>query len=131
MERIRTLKMMVSPCSPTYLIVGPPTSKVLSRLAPPWLEWKPDSNFLSELHKWNIDHKDDKLPAILAKESKPLQAALEFIPSSPFPAKALVKTIVSLIQLGIVSDVSTQCPCHLPTLILIHLENSSGEAGYV
>ena len=78
---------------------------------PPWQGWEPDSNFLHELRKWNIDHKDDKLPAVLAKvnsilESKPLQAALEFIPCSPFPAKPLVKTIVSLIQLGIVSDVS-------------------------
>ena len=96
--------------------------KVPSRLVPPWEGWKPDSNFLHELHKWNIANKDRKLPAVLAKvnsilESKPVQAALEFIPSSPFPAKPLVKTIVSLIQLGIVSDISSQTPCHLPILI--------------
>ena len=105
--------------------MAPPFSKYPSRLAPPWQGWEPDSNFLHELHEWNKNHKDDKLPAILAKvntilESKPVQVALDFIPSSPFPAKPLVKTIVSLIQLGIVSDVSSQIPCHLPILIISH-----------
>ena len=120
-EQIWTLKMRVSLCSNLpeedhYHL------KVPSRLVPPWEGWKPDSNFLHELHKWNIANKDRKLPAVLAKvnsilESKPVQAALEFIPSSPFPARPLVKTIVSLIQLGIVSDISSQTPCHLPILI--------------
>ena len=101
----------------------PPSSK--TRLASPWQGWEPDSNFLHDLHKWNIANKDRKLPAVLAKvnsilESKPLQAALEFIPSSPFPAKPLVKTIVSLIQLGVVSDIPSQNLCHLPILIISH-----------
>jgi hypothetical protein len=101
------------------------SSKDASRLAPPWQGWEPDSDFLFKLHKWNIAHKDDKLPAVLAKvnsvlESKPLEVALEFIPDNPFPAKSLVKAIVSLIQLGTVSDVSSQTPCHLPILIISH-----------
>ena len=33
---------------------------------------------------------------------------MEFIPNTPFPAKSLVKAIVSLILLGGVSDVSLQ-----------------------
>ena len=65
-------------------------------------------------------------------ESKPLQAALELIPDNPFPAKSLVKAMISLILLGSVSDVSSQTPCHLPILIISYsLENSSGEAGYL
>jgi hypothetical protein len=101
------------------------SSKDQSRLAPPWQGWKPDSNFLYELHKWNIAHKDEKLPAVLAKinsilESKPLEAALEFIPNSPFPAKSLVKALVSLFLLGSVSVVSSQTHCHLPILIISH-----------
>ena len=94
----------------------PPSSNVPSRLAPPWNGWEPDANFLGELHKWNIAHKDEKLPAVLYKvhsilvESKPLQIALEFIPSSPFPAESLVKEMVSLFLLGRVSDVSSQTP---------------------
>ena len=92
---------------------------------PPWEGWEPDSNFLYELYKWNIDHKDDKLPAILTKvndvlESKPLQVALEFSPNNPFPAKSLVKAIVSLFLLGSVSDVSKQIPCYLLILIISH-----------
>jgi hypothetical protein len=92
-----------------------------SRLAPPWERWEPDPDFLYELHKWNIAHKEDKIPAVLAKvysvlESKPLQAALEFIPDSPFPAKLLVKAMISLFLLGSVSDVS----CQLPILIFKH-----------
>ena len=87
------------------------SSKDTSRLAPPWQGWKLDSNFLSDLHKWNNLHKDDKLPAVLAKvngilESKPLEAALEFIPDVPFPAKSFVKAMTSLFLLGSVSDVS-------------------------
>ena len=101
----------------------PPSSKF--RLAPPWQGWEPDQEFLYKLHQWNIVHKDNKLPAVLAKvnstlESKPLQAALEFIPDHPFPAKSLVKAMISLIQLGIVSDVSSQTPSHLPILIIFH-----------
>jgi len=66
---------------------------------------EPDPDFLYKLHKWNIAHKDDKLPAVLTKvnsvlESKPLEAALEFIPNSPFPAKSLVKAMVNLFLLG-------------------------------
>ena len=112
------------------LIVGPLLSKDPSRLAPTWERWEPDSKFLNDLQKWNIANEKSKLPAVLEKvnsvlESKPLQAALEFIPDSPFPAKALVKTMVSLFLLGSVSDVSSQIPTTYPYLsYLIHLENS-------
>jgi hypothetical protein len=131
--KLTTRKVRV--CSPYLIVVPPSSSKVPSRLAPPWQGWEPDSKFLYELHKWNIDHKDDKLPAVLAKvnsilESKPLEAALGFIPDNPFPAKSLVKALVSLFLLGSVSHVYSQTPCHLPILI-IHLENSSGEAGHL
>ena len=89
----------------------PPSSKVPSQLAPPWQGWEPDQEFLYELHEWNKKHKDDKLPAVLAKvnnvlELKSFQAALDCIPDNPFPAKSLVKAIISLFQLGSVSDVS-------------------------
>jgi hypothetical protein len=105
--------------------VGPPSSKYPSRLAPPWQGWEPDSNFLHELHEWNKNHKDDKLPAVLAKvnnvlESYPLKAALEFIPDNPFPAKSLVKALMSLFLLGSVSDIFSQTLCHLPILIISH-----------
>ena len=101
---------------------------------PPWKGWEPDPDFLHELHKWNIAHKDDKLPIVLTKvnsvlESKPLEVALEFIPNQPFPAKSLVKALISLFLLGSVSHLLAD-PCHLPILI-IHLENSSGEAGHL
>jgi hypothetical protein len=104
-----------------------PSSEDQSGLAPPWQGWEPAPDFLFKLHKWNIDHKDEKLPAVLKRvnsvlESKLLrvEAALEeFIPDNPFPAKSLVKAFVSLIQLGTVSDVSSQTPCHLPILIII------------
>ena len=95
------------------LIVRPPSSKLPFQLAPPWQGWEPDSNFLYELCKWNVAHKDDSLPVIFknvasALDSKPpLQAALEFIPDSPFPAESLIKAMISLIQLGSVSDVSS------------------------
>ena len=118
-------------------IVGPSLSKDPSRLAPPWKRWEPGSNFLNDLQKWNTANKDRKLPAVLAKvnrilDSKPLQAALESIPNSPFPAKSLVKVMVSLFQLGSVSDVSAQIPATYPySSYLIRLENSSGEAGYL
>ena len=117
--------------------MGPPSSKYPFRLAAPWQGWEPESNFLSELHKWNIAHKDDKLPAILSKvnsilESDLLQAALECIPNSPFPAKSLVKTMISLFLLGSVSDVCSQTsgPTYTCSSYIIHLENSSGEAGH-
>ena len=115
----------------------PPSSKVPSRLVPPWQGWEPDQEFLYKLHQWNIVHKDNKLPAVLAKvnstlESKPLQAALEFIPDHPFPAKSLVKAMISLIQLGIVSDFSSQTPATYPySSFRIHLENSSDETGHL
>jgi hypothetical protein len=101
-------------------------------LAPPWERWEPDSKFLYELHKWNIDHKEEKLPAVLKKvnsvltklnsvlESKLLEAALEFIPDNPFPARSLVKALINLFLLGSVSGVSLQTPCHLPILIISH-----------
>ena len=117
--------------------MGPSLSKDPSRLAPPWKRWEPDSNFLNDLQKWNNTHKNDKLPAILAKvnnilESKPLQAALGFIPDIPFPAKSLVKAMVGLFLLGSVSEVSSQILVTYPySSYLIHLENSSGEAGYL
>ena len=124
MEQIRTLKMRKSGLvlAPTYLIVGL-SSKHPSQLASPWQGWKPDSDFLHKLYKWNIDHKDDKLPTVLNKvnsilESKPLQAALEFIPDHPFPAKSLVKAMTSLFLLGSVSDVSSKTPCRIPILII-------------
>ena len=102
-------KVLVSPC----LIVVLPSSKVPSRLAHPWQGWEPDSSFLCKLHKWNIDHKDNKLPVVLAKvnsvlESKPLEIGLECIPDQPFPAKSLIKALVSLVLLGSVSHVSSQ-----------------------
>jgi hypothetical protein len=68
---------------------------------------------------------DEKLPIVLKKvnsvlESKPLYAALEFIPDNPFPAKSLVEALINLFLLGSVSDVSSQTPCHLPILIISH-----------
>ena len=110
-------------------MVAPPSSKFPSRLARPWQGWKPDPEFLHKLHEWNKKHKDDKLPAILAKvnsilESNSLQAALGFIPDNPFPAKSLVKAMISLFLLGSVSDVSSQSLCHPYSSYHIHLENS-------
>ena len=107
------------PSKSLLLLVEPFLFKNLSQLAPPWKRWEPDSNFLKDLQKWNIAHKDDKLPSVLDKvnsilESKPLQAALEFIPDIPFPAKSLVKAMVSLFLLGSVSDVSSQIPATYP-----------------
>ena len=106
------------------LIVRPPSSKIPFLLAPPWQGWEPDQEFLYKLHQWNIAHKDNKLPAVLAKvnsalESKPLQAALEVIPDNPFPAKSLVKAMIGLFLLGSVSDLSSQTPCE-PILIISH-----------
>ena len=91
--------------------MGPQSSKIPSRLAPPWQGWNPDQEFLYKLHEWNSKHKDDKLPAVLTKvnnvlELESFQAALDCIPDNPFPAKSLVKAIISLFQLGSVSDVS-------------------------
>ena len=86
---------------------------------------------------WNIANKDNKLPAFLNKinsilESKPLESALEFIPDNPFPAKSLVKAMLNLFLLGSVSHVALQTPDTYPYLsYLIHLENSSGEAGHL
>ena len=109
MEQTGTLKIEVSPFSN---LVGPPSSKDPSQLAAPWQKWEPDSNFLSELHKWSIAHKDDKLPTVLAKvnsilESNPFQAVLKFIPDNPFPTKSLTKAMISLFLLGSVNDVSS------------------------
>ena len=115
----------------------PPSSKVPSRLAPPWQGWEPDQEFLYKLRQWNIAHEEDKLPTVLNKinsalESKPLQAALEIIPDNPFPAKSLVKAMICLFQLGSVSDVSSQRLATYPySSFLIHLENSSDEAGHL
>ena len=97
------------------LVVRPPSTKVPSRLAPPWQGWEPDQEFLYKLHQWNIAHEHNKLPTVLsnvnnALESKPLQAALEVIPDNPFPAKSLVKAMISLFLLGSVSDVPSQTP---------------------
>ena len=88
------------------------SSKIPSRLAPPWQGWEPDQEFLYKLHEWDKKHKDEKLPAVLAKvnkvlELKSFQAALDCIPDNPFPAKSLVKAMISLFQLGSVSDVSS------------------------
>ena len=118
--------------------MGLPSSKDPYRLAPPWQGWEPNSDFLYQLRKWNIAHKDEKLPTVLAKvnsilESNPLQVTLEFIPDNPFPAKSLVKAMINLFLLGSVSDVFSQTPATtLPfSSHRIHLENSSDEAGHL
>ena len=116
--------------------VGPPSSKAHPQSAPPWQGWEPDSTFLYELHKWNLAHKDDKLPVVLAKvnkvlESNPLQSALEIIPDNPFPAKSLVKAIISLFLLGSVSDISLLADPASYTQHIIYPENPSGEARHL
>ena len=123
------IKIWVSPYLALLLIVGPPSSKDLSRLAPPWQRWEPEPNFLNELQKWNNTHKNDKLPAVLAKvnsilESKPIEAALEFIPDSPFPAKSLVKAIINLFLLGSVSDCLLADTCDLPSTQIHYISST-------
>ena len=90
----------------------PSSSKNPSQLATTWQGWEPDQDFLYKLYEWNKKHKDDKLPAVLAKVNNILdlesfQAALDCIPDNPFPAKSLVKAMIRLFQLGSVSDVSS------------------------
>lgn len=77
---------------------------------PPWVEWKlgAKDNFLAELQKWNLAHKDQMLPDILEKIDRALDltpSVVGLIPSSPFPGQSLVTALVSLIQLGIVRDI--------------------------
>ncbi|KAF7358159.1 hypothetical protein MVEN_00864200 [Mycena venus] len=73
---------------------------------PDWQAWKIDNKSISELREWGASHGDsnwrklaDKIHAAL--ESKTLEAVQDFIPDSPFPAKTLVKALLSIVQLGI------------------------------
>jgi hypothetical protein len=72
-----------------------------------WQAWNIDGNAISELQKWGADHENynwtklaDKIDRCL--KSGTFTALQEFIPDSPFPAKTLVKALLSVVQLGIV-----------------------------
>lgn len=74
---------------------------------PPYEPFTINPDVLQELHDWNRRHPSDHLPSVLDRiarmiESKPIMAALDAIPPSPFPVGPLVKSLMMLIVFGIV-----------------------------
>ncbi|KAJ7748901.1 hypothetical protein B0H16DRAFT_897122 [Mycena metata] len=63
-------------------------------------EWKIDSNSISQLRAWGAGHENSNWRKLAERidhslKSKTLEAVQDFIPDSPFPAKTLVKALVS------------------------------------
>jgi hypothetical protein len=78
---------------------------------PDWQAWNIDGNAISELRVWgdgrgnsNWRKLADRIDHSLKSET--LKAVQDFIPDSPFPAKTLVKALLSIVQLGIVRYIS-------------------------
>ncbi|KAF8169716.1 hypothetical protein K438DRAFT_226272 [Mycena galopus ATCC 62051] len=75
-------------------------------LPPMWEAWNIDGDSISQLQAWGAGHESSKWRKLAEKihdalESKTCEAIQEFIPDSPFPAKTLVKALLSIVQLGI------------------------------
>ncbi|KAJ7770063.1 hypothetical protein B0H16DRAFT_238326 [Mycena metata] len=76
-----------------------------------WQAWNIDGDAISELRVWGAGHENsnwrklaDKIDQSLKSET--VKAVQDFIPDSPFPAKTLVKALLSIVQLGIVCCLS-------------------------
>jgi hypothetical protein len=74
---------------------------------PDWQAWKIDGDAISELRVWgaglgnsNWRKLADKIDQSLKSET--FTAVQDFIPDSPFPAKTLVRALLSIVQLGVV-----------------------------
>jgi len=64
-------------------------------------QWTLDDSFLTELNRWNLENKDSsRLSNILKKINNTIDVGKpfpDFISSSPFPTRKLVKALASLI----------------------------------
>jgi hypothetical protein len=74
---------------------------------PDWEAWNIDGDAIFKLRAWGAGREnsnwrklDDTIDSSLKSET--LKALRDFIPDSPFPAKTLVKALLSIVQLGIV-----------------------------
>jgi hypothetical protein len=82
----------------------------------PWAEWEVQNDFLQKLNDWNRDHSQSTLDTVMKKiqgrlnkigtalESQVVKEILEFIPNTPFPAGHLVKTLLSVLIIGVVGN---------------------------
>jgi hypothetical protein len=74
---------------------------------PDWQAWKIDGDAISELRVWGAGHGNSNWRKLADKidqslKSDTFKAVQDFIPDSPFPAKTLVKALLSIVKLGIV-----------------------------
>ena len=76
------------------------------QISPPWDEdWKLDEDFFKDLADWDNQHRDSTFLKVVEKikdatiTCKPF---MEFIPNTPFPARALVLALSHFLHLGVV-----------------------------
>jgi L-cystine uptake protein TcyP (sodium:dicarboxylate symporter family) len=74
------------------------------------------NDFFTKLNEWNHSNSQSTLEGVMKKiqsrlskigtvlESQVVKEILEFIPNNPFPAGNLVKCLLSVLIIGIVSD---------------------------
>ena len=82
---------------------------------PEWKAWNIDGDAITQLRKWDDDHKDSKWRRLAEKidqalKSKTLDTLKAFIPDTPIPAKTLVEALLNLVELGIVRHFVTLIP---------------------
>ncbi|KZP08995.1 hypothetical protein FIBSPDRAFT_938710 [Athelia psychrophila] len=66
--------------------------------------WEFDPDFFKAMSRWNRKHPESSLKSVMDKICTVIGESsadvMEFIPDSPFPARALVKALVPLLKLG-------------------------------
>ncbi|KZP06619.1 hypothetical protein FIBSPDRAFT_939928 [Athelia psychrophila] len=66
--------------------------------------WELDPDFFKAMSQWTKKHPESSLKSVMDKIFSVIDSSadvMEFIPDSPFPARTLVKSLVSLLKLGI------------------------------
>ncbi|KZP06629.1 hypothetical protein FIBSPDRAFT_939933 [Athelia psychrophila] len=66
--------------------------------------WELDPDFFKAMSQWTKKHPESSLKSVMGKIISVIDGStdvMDFIPDSPFPARTLVKSLVSLLKLGI------------------------------
>ncbi|KZP08520.1 hypothetical protein FIBSPDRAFT_938937 [Athelia psychrophila] len=78
--------------------------------------WELDPDFFKAMSQWTKKHPESSLKNVMDKIFSAIEDSadvMEFIPDSPFPARSLVKALVSLLKLGVVTDWLDQIQANL------------------
>ena len=83
---------------------------------PDWEAWNIDGDAITQLSEWGAAHETSNWVKLATKidkalKSKTIDVLKDFIPDSPFPARTLVKALLSLVELGIVRHLVRHIAC--------------------